>query len=227
MGSAQSSQDSTRDQEPSEGLLDNLFGTTAHGGSGSWTSGSSYFGDLMMSASSEFPSVFGGGQEQDRTRSSEATEPDLWRAAVEAQTAEEAQSIGTAILHLLLERQRFTASEGRHVGRMESYVRRLNEEDRNVTPVPAPLEPPKRRLSRSLRRLFTRKKSLHRAKSSTSKGDDDSTSTDLTCVICQSAQRNIVLMDCWHLVACSSCAARLDKCPLCRSPIRDTHKIFV
>lgn len=227
MGSAPSSQEDVDERQSTNGLIGDIFGTSAHGGTGSWTSAGAYFGDLMISATSEFPSVFGGGQEQDRTRASEESEPDLWRAAVEAQTAEEAQSIGTAILHLLLERQRFTTSEGRHVGRMEGFVRRFNEEDHNLRPLAAPLEPPKRRLSRGFRRLFNRKKSLSQSKSSSTKGDVNSVSSDLICVICQSAQRNIVLMDCWHLVACSTCAARLDRCPLCRAPIRDTHKIFV
>ena len=44
----------------------------------------------------------------------------------------------------------------------------------------------------------------------------------VTCVVCLSAERNMLLLPCKHLVLCSACAAKVSVCPLCRSVVQDT-----
>ncbi len=44
----------------------------------------------------------------------------------------------------------------------------------------------------------------------------------VTCVVCLSAERNMLLLPCKHLVLCSGCAAKVSACPLCRSIVQDT-----
>ena len=40
------------------------------------------------------------------------------------------------------------------------------------------------------------------------------------CVICYSRGCGAVFANCGHLVACLTCAARCDRCPICRAPVR-------
>ena len=49
-----------------------------------------------------------------------------------------------------------------------------------------------------------------------------SESDKVTCVVCLSAERNVLLLPCKHLVLCSACAAKVSVCPLCRSVVQDT-----
>ncbi len=44
----------------------------------------------------------------------------------------------------------------------------------------------------------------------------------VTCIVCLSAERNVLLLPCKHLVLCSACAAKVSVCPLCRSVVQDT-----
>jgi hypothetical protein len=44
----------------------------------------------------------------------------------------------------------------------------------------------------------------------------------VTCIVCLSAERNVLLLPCKHLVLCSGCAAKVTACPLCRSFVQDT-----
>lgn len=44
------------------------------------------------------------------------------------------------------------------------------------------------------------------------------------CKICFSADANIVLNACGHLVLCDNCVERVDNCPLCRCPVSVTSK---
>ena len=48
------------------------------------------------------------------------------------------------------------------------------------------------------------------------------------CVICQDAEKTIVLLPCRHLCLCATCAAQPDvrECPLCRSQIESHLQIF-
>ena len=46
------------------------------------------------------------------------------------------------------------------------------------------------------------------------------------CVICMTNERAIVFVPCGHFVACAECAARIEECPACRSPIASKLKTF-
>jgi len=41
----------------------------------------------------------------------------------------------------------------------------------------------------------------------------------LECTVCMDAERNVLFLPCSHVAACVGCAARLDKCPICRTAI--------
>lgn len=49
----------------------------------------------------------------------------------------------------------------------------------------------------------------------------------MTCRICMDNRLDSVFMPCAHVVACSTCAARIDRCPLCRSEITQAQKLFM
>jgi hypothetical protein len=51
----------------------------------------------------------------------------------------------------------------------------------------------------------------------------------VTCVVCQTNFRNIVILPCNHLATCITCCKNplLTKCPICRKEITDTIRIFV
>ena len=44
----------------------------------------------------------------------------------------------------------------------------------------------------------------------------------VTCVVCFSAERNVLLLPCKHLVLCSACASKVSACPMCRTAVQDT-----
>ncbi len=44
----------------------------------------------------------------------------------------------------------------------------------------------------------------------------------VTCVVCLSAERNVLLLPCKHLVLCSGCASQVSACPMCRTVVQDT-----
>jgi len=46
------------------------------------------------------------------------------------------------------------------------------------------------------------------------------------CSICYENSARIALDDCGHVCSCEECAAYLDKCPICRKPIKKMLKIF-
>ena len=49
---------------------------------------------------------------------------------------------------------------------------------------------------------------------------------DGECRIYMDAVKCIVLVPCWHLVACEECSIALNECPLCRSVVERRQKIF-
>ncbi|KAF2883382.1 hypothetical protein ILUMI_22795 [Ignelater luminosus] len=49
----------------------------------------------------------------------------------------------------------------------------------------------------------------------------------MTCKICMDSQIDTAFLPCAHVVACSSCAARCDRCPLCRADIAQAQKIYL
>ncbi|CAL4065035.1 unnamed protein product, partial [Meganyctiphanes norvegica] len=48
-----------------------------------------------------------------------------------------------------------------------------------------------------------------------------------TCKVCMDAEMDVVFLPCAHMVTCSSCAATLAQCPICRANIRYTIKPIV
>ncbi|CAH1125871.1 unnamed protein product [Ceutorhynchus assimilis] len=49
----------------------------------------------------------------------------------------------------------------------------------------------------------------------------------MTCKICMDNRLDSVFMPCAHVVACSECAVRIDRCPLCRSEITQAQKLYM
>ena len=47
------------------------------------------------------------------------------------------------------------------------------------------------------------------------------------CRVCMDADTDTAFCPCGHLVCCSSCAERLDTCPMCRSQITQMQHIFL
>jgi hypothetical protein len=47
------------------------------------------------------------------------------------------------------------------------------------------------------------------------------------CKVCMDSESNIVFLPCGHLVSCNSCAPELRTCPICRTLIRGTVKVFL
>lgn len=49
----------------------------------------------------------------------------------------------------------------------------------------------------------------------------------LECIICLSAERNIVFHPCSHCCTCTTCALGVDDCVYCRTPITAVTKVFL
>jgi E3 ubiquitin-protein ligase MYLIP len=49
----------------------------------------------------------------------------------------------------------------------------------------------------------------------------------MTCKICMDSQIDAIFLPCGHGVACTACASRCDRCPLCRSDIAQAQKVFL
>ncbi|KAK4884859.1 hypothetical protein RN001_001130 [Aquatica leii] len=49
----------------------------------------------------------------------------------------------------------------------------------------------------------------------------------MTCKICMDSPIDTAFLPCAHVVACSSCAARCERCPLCRADIAQPQKIYL
>jgi hypothetical protein len=48
-----------------------------------------------------------------------------------------------------------------------------------------------------------------------------------TCQVCREKPRDIILLPCRHFVVCNSCAAQLDRCPVCREPKKNVMRAVV
>ena len=51
--------------------------------------------------------------------------------------------------------------------------------------------------------------------------------SDQLCSVCHARPRDTVLFPCRHLHVCRACASILVDCPICRTPIREKHVIFL
>ena len=47
-----------------------------------------------------------------------------------------------------------------------------------------------------------------------------------TCSVCMDNPSNVLFLPCQHCCCCIECIKELEKCPLCRQPIVDSHKIY-
>ncbi|XP_060558925.1 E3 ubiquitin-protein ligase cblA-like [Ruditapes philippinarum] len=54
--------------------------------------------------------------------------------------------------------------------------------------------------------------------------DDDQ--ERVMCKICLSRKMNVVFSPCNHMVACASCSDLLDRCAVCRTPIKGTFVVY-
>ncbi|XP_017770570.1 PREDICTED: E3 ubiquitin-protein ligase MYLIP [Nicrophorus vespilloides] len=48
----------------------------------------------------------------------------------------------------------------------------------------------------------------------------------LTCNICMDCQIDTAFLPCFHMLACSTCASKCERCPLCRADITQAQKIY-
>lgn len=49
----------------------------------------------------------------------------------------------------------------------------------------------------------------------------------MTCKICMDHTINTAFLPCAHVLACADCAARCDRCPLCRADITQAQRIYL
>lgn len=59
--------------------------------------------------------------------------------------------------------------------------------------------------------------------------NDKKTETDsrLTCLICLEAERDSILLPCYHVVTCLNCANQLTKCCFCREPVFYRRRVYM
>lgn len=55
---------------------------------------------------------------------------------------------------------------------------------------------------------------------------EDEIPEKMLCCVCMERERNIVLMDCKHLVLCENCSTGISKCPICNKNAKEKIKIF-
>ena len=58
------------------------------------------------------------------------------------------------------------------------------------------------------------------------KEENERLKDEKACRICYIEDRNIVFLPCGHLVTCPSCASAVNNCPVCRSTITNTIRVF-
>ncbi|KAL1500774.1 hypothetical protein ABEB36_006219 [Hypothenemus hampei] len=49
----------------------------------------------------------------------------------------------------------------------------------------------------------------------------------MTCKICMDNRLDCVFLPCAHVVSCTTCASRIDRCPLCRGEITQIQKLYM
>lgn len=52
-------------------------------------------------------------------------------------------------------------------------------------------------------------------------------SNGMECIICCDNTIDTALYPCWHIICCSACAKRVEKCPQCRRKIKFRQKVYV
>lgn len=56
--------------------------------------------------------------------------------------------------------------------------------------------------------------------------EDNEVSQDGKCKICFDEPVNTVFVGCGHLISCTTCAQKVEECPLCRKAIKDRIRVF-
>ncbi|KAB0795950.1 hypothetical protein PPYR_10011 [Photinus pyralis] len=99
---------------------------------------------------------------------------------------------------------------GRSFSRFQLPVRRAQYRNANPRPVPPPSD---------------------KSESSSSDDELDYQSNRNLCLVCQDSSRCMLLLPCRHLCLCEQCVGRIRNyaynCPLCRSAVEETMKVFV
>ena len=85
------------------------------------------------------------------------------------------------------------------------------------------------RLDRELRQARDMIRQMEEARSASSSGqqqEEEDLRTRVTCVVCMVNRRSVVLKPCNHFAVCSTCADRLEKCPICTRDITGKEAIY-
>jgi len=58
--------------------------------------------------------------------------------------------------------------------------------------------------------------------------EESSSEEDITdlCKICITSEKDTIMIPCGHYIICGDCASIAIKCPLCRTPVQHTYKVF-
>ena len=80
----------------------------------------------------------------------------------------------------------------------------------------------------TIRRLKGALEAVEMRKTTILREELDTQKEQRLCVVCQAAERTIVLLPCRHLCLCSDCAEHdsLKDCPLCRKEIQHKFNVF-
>ena len=59
--------------------------------------------------------------------------------------------------------------------------------------------------------------------------DNGTIKKQIQCVVCHSAERNVVFLPCKHFACCNLCANNLytNKCPTCRGSIEEKQTVYL
>lgn len=57
-------------------------------------------------------------------------------------------------------------------------------------------------------------------------GGENTIDDNKECVICNENRRSYAISPCGHLCLCNSCVNTVSSCPLCRSDIKETIRIY-
>jgi len=60
-----------------------------------------------------------------------------------------------------------------------------------------------------------------------SRSHQSKSETELACVVCLEAPRQILLMPCRHVCCCKECSERLERCPMCRTETTSLAEVFL
>lgn len=71
-----------------------------------------------------------------------------------------------------------------------------------------------------------KRKEIQFVDSDSEKDNSQNTQPSLLCKICFSEEKNILFIPCKHVAVCKQCSVPLSTCPICRSKIENTMRIY-